>query len=160
MTTYQFQCQETHKEFNAEASRVEQSLLLGILTLGFIRHFALYFHSRSPYTGKRNWQLLILPIILLLLTAEFCRELYYFVQYAPQQIIREASSAELPEGMQYDSPVQTEDLPAIVSFVWKIGLLPYIGGFITTQWPYIVLAWCTVILLINFSFPSIYTKPG
>ncbi len=140
-------------------------LYLGVLTLGiwlvglsFYRLFSLYRSSQCPQCGKKNAKILILFVVILLLSLQLCWYVFYLVEIVPLHIVQDASMTGLSEDIDPNAPIEKDNLYESMKFVWKVGLLPSIGAYMTMYWPYILILWFGMITIINFTIPSFYRK--
>ncbi|HOL94184.1 MAG TPA: hypothetical protein PLH79_07550 [bacterium] len=165
--TYQFACRCAAAPFTVTvpAPRRTLHLGLGVLTLGvwlvlyaLYRIGRLYWISRCPVCSKRSRKLFWILAITLLSTAEFARLLVYFLILAPEQIIADASLAQVPESLDLDSPIHSGNIRQAVGFLWVVAILPTAGALIATYWPYLVLGWLSALTLFGFALPSFYWK--
>ncbi len=169
METYQFSCRCDHKSFEVKAAEPSRSLhlTLGVATLGVwlvlnavYRMIHLYWISRCPHCRKRSRSVFWAVLLLLLLSAEFGRVLYYFLIAAPHQIVSDASFVEMPQDMALDAPLETKDLKKALGFVWLFAGLPTAGFVIASNWPYMVLGWLSLLTIAGYMLPSFYLKRG
>ncbi|RJP19736.1 MAG: hypothetical protein C4527_26345 [Candidatus Omnitrophota bacterium] len=167
MEEYRFTCPRCRCNIEAEAPIPARNLhlLLGLATLGiwlvvysFLRLFQLYQLSLCETCGKHSRKLLALLLILILGTAEITWLIYYFLEVAPPKIVFDASMAELPGNLDLNSDVSKDNAWQLFTFVWLVSILPGVGAMIAANWPYILLFWFTIVVLIGLSVPSFYLR--
>ncbi len=165
MEEYVFKCRRCKSSFEVSTPPLSRNyhLFLGCLTLGlwlvglaFYQIWNLYRLSMCPRCGKRSRKLLVLFIAMVAGTAEISWLIFYFLELAPQQIISNASTATLPEELDLNSEISRDNLWKVLTFIWIVNILPGIGAYIAMNWPYILLVWFSIIVLIGLSVPSFY----
>jgi hypothetical protein len=165
--TFQFTCRCNIRPFEISEDAPSRSfnLFLGVITLGvWLAVYALYrlghvyWISRCPLCGKRSRSLFWILLILLFFTMELGRTLHYFLISAPQKIVTDASFATLPKDFDMNAPLKISDYKTAVGFVWLVAALPSAGMFISTYWPYMILAWGSVLTLAGLIVPSWYLQ--
>ncbi len=173
MDTYVFRCRRCRSTSVESSSSSLQNLhlLLGILTLGawfvlrgFERVWTLYRLSRCEDCGRRNRWLLSLLVFFVMGTLEVGWLVYYFVEVAPEKIVRDASSMDFPdlqldlENMELKEELDREQYWEVINYILVVGILPGVGSFIYDNWPFILLAWFGLIALVGLMAPSWYLK--
>ncbi|MBN2327520.1 MAG: hypothetical protein JXR73_10235 [Candidatus Omnitrophica bacterium] len=165
---FEFRCRCSGRPFqiSAPAPSRGKHLALGAATLGtwlfmyaIYRLGRLYWISKCPQCRKRSRSVFWALVIVLLLSVEFGRTMYYFLISAPQQIVADMSFTDLPDDLDLNAPLAAKDLKSAIGFVWVIAALPAAGMFISTYWPYLILAWASAITLFGLILPSYYRKP-
>ena len=133
MDEYRFQCKRCKNRFEVSSPTPARNLhvLLALITLGgwfviraFVQLFSLFRMSQCPDCGRRSRAILSILIFLMLGTAEVSWLIYYFVEYAPETIVANASLAELPEDLALDQPIEDEQYNAVLSYILLVGILP------------------------------------
>ncbi len=167
MEHYIFKCRRCQSHFEKDAQAPSQNfhLLLGLITLGgwliiyaFIRLFNLYRLSSCPDCGRRSRFLLSLLIVLIVGSLEVNWVIYYFLEIAPQKIVQDASMTTLPENIDLESDISSENALEILTFVWIVGILPSAGAMIAMNWPYILLTWFSIVVVVGLGMPSFYLR--
>lgn len=165
--TFEFHCRcaAPAREVNLPARSMKIHLLLGILTLGvwFVcfavyRMVQLYRLSRCPSCRRHAGLVFWVMLVMLLVSLEFGRIMYYFLIAAPERIVADASMAELPEHMRPDDSIDSSNIRDALGYVWITVALPSAGMFISANWPYLVLAWLSVVTIVGMALPSFYYK--
>lgn len=163
--THAFSCKKCGNAFETGGQTLSRQthMLLGLVTLGgWLVLYALYslvwlhWRSRCPACGRRSRKLLLLNILVIGGTLELGLTLYYFMEIAPQQIIRDASYAELPENLDADTEITRDNIGEILSFITIVAVMPAAGSFIANQWPYILLVWFALVAVLGLWVPPLY----
>jgi len=159
MDEYHYHCR-CGKIFDAEIPPCSPVvyLLTGILTLGLARLWELFRLSQCPKCGKRKSGVLFLAIALLFSSLELIWGIYYFMEIAPQRIVRDASMAGLPDNIDLEAPIGSGDYSLIFSYVWTVGIMPSVGAYISMNWPYVVVIWFGAVTLLGLYIPSRYRR--
>ena len=160
-----FRCKRCQQTFTAEAPPTSRTLhlWLGVLTLGawlvliaYHRLFQFYRLSQCPACQRRSRTLLWLFLSMAIGSAEVLWSLYYFIEIAPARLVREVSLATLPDDMDLTSDITSENFWKVITFVTLVGLVPYLGAYISSHWPYLLLAWFSLVVFTGLGVSSFY----